>query len=158
MMHICVGKLTSIGSDNCLSPGRCQAIIWTSAGILMVGSSGTNFGEIAVIEIQIFSFKKIRLKIPFVICQPFCLILNVLNYNTLTMLKFDPDAWPVTSPLNLDGNFTIMYLIIAMAFLSLDNSKMSIQCKNSIRCSMNMVQGPLLLSCCCAFQWIISMC
>ena len=27
--RICVGNLTIIGSDNCLSPGRCHAIIWT---------------------------------------------------------------------------------------------------------------------------------
>ena len=27
--HICVSKLTIIGLDNGLSPGRCQAIIWT---------------------------------------------------------------------------------------------------------------------------------
>ena len=32
--HICVGNLTIIGSDNGLSPGRRQAIIWTKAGIL----------------------------------------------------------------------------------------------------------------------------
>ena len=31
--HICVGKLTIIGSDNGLSPGRRQTIIWTNAGI-----------------------------------------------------------------------------------------------------------------------------
>ena len=30
MTHICVRKLTNIGSDDGLSPGRCQAIIWTS--------------------------------------------------------------------------------------------------------------------------------
>ena len=29
MTQICVGKLTIIGSDNGLSPGRRQAIIWT---------------------------------------------------------------------------------------------------------------------------------
>ena len=33
-MHICVKKLALIGSDNGLSPGRRQAIIWTNAGIL----------------------------------------------------------------------------------------------------------------------------
>ena len=33
MMHICISKLTIIGSDNGLSPGRGQeAIIWTNAG------------------------------------------------------------------------------------------------------------------------------
>ena len=35
--HICVGSLAIIGSDNGLSPGRCQAIIWTNAGILLSG-------------------------------------------------------------------------------------------------------------------------
>ena len=51
--HICVSKLTSIGSDNCLV--RWQAIIWTNAGILLIGSWGTNFSEI-LIEIHTFSF------------------------------------------------------------------------------------------------------
>ena len=32
--HICVSNLTIIGSDNGLSPGHCQAIIWSSTGIL----------------------------------------------------------------------------------------------------------------------------
>ena len=41
--HICLGNLTIIGSDNGLSPGRRQAIIWTNAGILLIGPLGTNF-------------------------------------------------------------------------------------------------------------------
>ena len=40
--HIYVGKLTIIGSDNGLSPGRHQAIIWTDAGILLIGPIGTS--------------------------------------------------------------------------------------------------------------------
>ena len=36
VMHICVNKLIIIGSDNGLSPGRRQAIIWTNAGILLI--------------------------------------------------------------------------------------------------------------------------
>ena len=55
--HICVVDLTIIGSDNGLSPGRRQAIIWTNAGILLIGPLGTNFSEI-VIEIQTFLLKK----------------------------------------------------------------------------------------------------
>ena len=35
--HICVSKLTIIGSDNGLSPDRRQAIIWTNAGLLLIG-------------------------------------------------------------------------------------------------------------------------
>ena len=46
--HICVNKLTIIGSDNGLSLGRCQAIIWTNAGILLIGPLGTNFSEILI--------------------------------------------------------------------------------------------------------------
>ena len=29
VMHLCIGKLTIIGSDNALLPGQCHAIIWT---------------------------------------------------------------------------------------------------------------------------------
>ena len=58
--HICVGKLTTIGSDNGLSPGRRQAIIWTNAGILLIWPLGTNFNEM-LIEIHTFSFKKMHL-------------------------------------------------------------------------------------------------
>ena len=36
VMHICVSKLTIIGSDNGLLPGRRQAIIQTSAGIVLI--------------------------------------------------------------------------------------------------------------------------
>ena len=46
--HICVDNLTIIGSDNGLSPGRRQAIIWTNAGILLIGPLRTNFSEIAM--------------------------------------------------------------------------------------------------------------
>ena len=43
VMNICVGKLTIIGSDNGLSPGRRQAIIWTNAGILLFWTLDNNF-------------------------------------------------------------------------------------------------------------------
>ena len=46
--HICVGKLITTGSDNGLSPDRRQAIIWTKAGILLIGPLGTHFSEILV--------------------------------------------------------------------------------------------------------------
>ena len=61
MTHICVGNLPIIGSDNGLLPDRRQALIWTNAGILLIGRLGTNFSEI-LIKIITFSFKKIRLK------------------------------------------------------------------------------------------------
>ena len=76
--HICVNKLTIIGSDNGLSPGRRQAIIWTNAGILFIWTLGTNFSEI-LIAIHAFSFKKMHLKMSSVKWPPFCLGLNVLR-------------------------------------------------------------------------------
>ena len=60
--HIYVSNLTIIGSDNGLSPGRRQAIIWTNAGILLIGPLGTNFNETSI-EIHTFSFKKIHVKL-----------------------------------------------------------------------------------------------
>ena len=57
--HICVSKLNIIGSDNGLAPGRHQAIIWTNAGILLIGPFGISFSEI---ENYTFSFKKMHLK------------------------------------------------------------------------------------------------
>ena len=78
-IYICVRKLTTIGSDNGLSPDRRQAIIWTSAGILLIGPLGTNFSEI-LIGIQTFSFTKIHLKMPSAKWRPFCLGLDVLTF------------------------------------------------------------------------------
>ena len=80
--HICVGKLTIIGSDNGLPPGRRQAIIWSNAGILLIGPLGTNFSEI-LIGIQTFSFKKMHLKMSSVKGRLFSLGLNeLIKYNT----------------------------------------------------------------------------
>ena len=46
--HICIGNLTIISSDNGFSPGRRQTIIWTNAGILLIGPLGTNFSKILI--------------------------------------------------------------------------------------------------------------
>ena len=43
--HICLSKLNIIGSDNGLSPGQRQAIIWTNARILSIRPLATNFNE-----------------------------------------------------------------------------------------------------------------
>ena len=93
--HICVSKLTIIGSDNSLSPGRRQAIIWTNDGILLIRTLGTTFSEI-VIEIQTFSLKKMRLKMSSAKRQPFCLGLNVLRMVLLRMVLIVQSAFPNT--------------------------------------------------------------
>ena len=90
--HICVVKLTIIGSDNGLSPGRRQAIIWTNAGILLIGPLGKNFIEI-LIGIQIFSFKKMHFKISSGKCRPSCLELNVLTRQMYKPVEPDFPVW-----------------------------------------------------------------
>ena len=76
--HICVSKLTIIGSDNGLSPGRRQAIIWNNAEKLLIGPLRTNFNEM-LIEILSFSFMKMRLKVSSAKWRPFYLGFNVLR-------------------------------------------------------------------------------
>ena len=83
--HICVSKLTIIGSDNGLSPDRRQAIIWTNAGLLLIGPLGTNFSEI-LIEILTFSFKKMRLKVSSAKRRPFCIGLKQFLNSVLLYL------------------------------------------------------------------------
>ena len=80
VMHICVGKLPTIGSDDGLSPGWHQAIIWINAGILLIGPLSINFSEI-FIDIATFSFKKMHLKVSSAKWRPCCLGLNVLISN-----------------------------------------------------------------------------
>ena len=76
--HICVSKLTIIGSDDGLSPGRPQAIIWTNAGILLIRTLGTNFSEILG-EIHSFSFSEMHLKMSSAKWRLFGLGLNELR-------------------------------------------------------------------------------
>ena len=78
LTHRWLGNLTIIGSDNGLSPGRRQAIIWTNAGILLIGPLGTNLSEI-LIKIYACLFKKMHWKMPYGKWQSFCLSLNVLT-------------------------------------------------------------------------------
>ena len=85
MTHICVGKLTIIGSDNGLSPARRQAIIRTNAGLLLIRPLGTNFSEI-LIAILTFSFKKMRLIVSSAKRRTYCLGLNVLMCKEINYL------------------------------------------------------------------------
>ena len=79
---ICVSYLTIIGSDNGLSPGRRQAIIWASAWILLIRNLGTNSSGISS-EIRIFvqenAFENAK-------WRQFCLGLNVLNNRDVNFL------------------------------------------------------------------------
>ena len=52
-------QVTIIGPDNGFLPDRCQAIIWTNAGILLIVPLGAIFSKISI-EIHTFSFKKMH--------------------------------------------------------------------------------------------------
>ena len=71
MTRIFVSNLAIMGSDNGLSPGRRQAIIWTNDGILLIEPLWTHFEEI-LIEIHTFWFTKIHSKC----CQEMAAILS----------------------------------------------------------------------------------
>ena len=94
--HIFIGNLPIIGSDNGLLPDRRQAIIWTNAGILLIGALGTNFREI-LIKVITFSFKKIRPEVSSGKRRPSCLGLNVF---TIEWLKSCPGPRQYSSSLN----------------------------------------------------------
>ena len=61
VMHICISKLTTTGSNNGSSPSQHQAIIWTNTEILLTRPLRTNSSEM-LIKIYTFSFKKMHLK------------------------------------------------------------------------------------------------
>ena len=99
--RICVSKLTIIDSDNDLSPGRRQAIIWPNDGILLIRTSGTNFSEI-LSETQLFSFKKMHLKMASAKWRLFCLGLNMLMCLLTSPWAFLLHRWPVMGSFDAD--------------------------------------------------------
>ena len=110
--HICVGKVTIIGSDNGLSYGQRQAIIWINAGRLLIESFGINFSEI-VIEIYTLSFKKIHLKMLSAICRQFCLGPNVRQtVKTATARKAHYDDVIMTTLASQITSLAIVYSIV----------------------------------------------
>ena len=74
---------------NGLSPGRRQAIIWTKAGVLLIGPLRTNSSEILIV-ICTFSFKKMHLKMSSGKWQPFCLGLSVSTQCSLYLVRRCP--------------------------------------------------------------------
>ena len=79
--HTCVSKLAIIGSDNGLSPSRRKPITWTNTELLLIRPLGTNINEI-LIEIFIFSFKNMQLKMSSGNLRPLCLGLSALKWNS----------------------------------------------------------------------------
>ena len=74
-----------IRADNGLSPVRRQDITWTNADFLSIGSLGANFSEF-LIEIYIFSSRKMHLIMSSGKWQPFCLGHNVLSVRWIVVI------------------------------------------------------------------------
>ena len=81
MTRKCVGNLTTSGSDDGLSPDRRQAIIWTNAGILLIGPLWTSFSEIfdknSNIFIQEDAFESVVCEMAAILFRPQCVNLGL---------------------------------------------------------------------------------
>ena len=117
MTHICVNKIIIIGSGNGLSSGQRQAIIWISAGILLIWHLGIN-----LIEINTFSFMKMHMKMSSEKWRIFHLGLNELfkskgssiPYTVYTLYcRMIPDSYYETATWNITpvGNI-VPYVIV----------------------------------------------
>ena len=101
MTHICVSKLTILGSDNDLSPGRRQPIIWTYDEILLFGQLGTNFSEI-LIEIYIIQengFDNVVRKMAAILSRPQFINAKMMPWypRQATPGALEPGTWAVAS-------------------------------------------------------------
>ena len=126
-MHICVSKQTIIGSDNGLSPGRRQAIIWTDVGILLIEPLGTNFGEI-LIKIITFSVKKMHLKMSSgnILSRPQWVKKHRVSYSDIITIavhsaKLRYTQVSLTCPMRLQysGKTAIPWLLMPWLFIKL---------------------------------------
>ena len=101
--HICVSKLTIIGSDSGLSTARRQNVIWAGSGILSMGPVAKNFSEI-LIEIYIFLLRKMPFKMSSAKWLPCWIGFNVSSVETTV----------ITRALNLD--YLLQEIIISPLF------------------------------------------
>ena len=74
--HICVSKLSIIGSDNGLSPAWHQAIIWPNTGILSIRILGPKFQwnlkQNLCVVIQENAFKNVVCEVTAIVSRPQC--------------------------------------------------------------------------------------
>ena len=93
-MHICVSNLIIIGSDNGLLPGRRQAIIWTTVGILLIGPLGTNFSEIPIeISIHENAYKSVNCETAAILSRPQCVKKCITKTKTKHKKTWEYDLW-----------------------------------------------------------------
>ena len=150
--HICVIKLSIIGSNNGLSPDRRQAIIWTNAGILLIGSLEANFNDEIFIGIHSFSFKKICFIMPSGKWRPFCLGLNMLMAMAIGMEINLPHLGQLRSNnINPSGNKTEIFWGFCSFWEMIEHVNMFLCCRASSIGFSNMlvitITKPMGLNC-----------
>ena len=130
-MHICVSKLTIIGSDNGLSPGRRQTIIWTNAGILIIGSLGTNFLNLnSKIVIQENAFESVVWKMAAIL--PWPQYVKDVNWTSNHKLYFFLSSWEKGAYIYLRENDTV------------NSTWCSLATKSNIRTVINDIKFPII--------------
>ena len=98
---ICVGKLTIVGSVDCLSPGRRHDIMWTNAEILLIGCLGLYYSRnfIAIKKIalkKMCSFEHVVCEMLSISSRPHCDISLTIQLCELYE-KTSPDCWGFTT-------------------------------------------------------------
>ena len=80
-MHLFIGNLTIMGSDNGFLPSQCQAIIWPNDRMLLVGPLGTNFSEILIkiLTVSFNAFERVVCGMTAILSQPHCVNQNAEN-------------------------------------------------------------------------------
>ena len=114
--HICVGNLTIIGSDNGSWPDHRQVIIWISAGILLIGSFGTNFSEIYNIFIQENAFESVVCRMAAIMYRPQCVKVSSVFQGWFSTQKPNMAKYHITL-IQIGMNLSLQNLRCDMAFI-----------------------------------------
>ena len=89
--HICIGEHVNIDSNNGLSPSWCQAIIWTSGGILLIGPL-LNLNRNSYIFIQENAFENVVWKMAAILSRPGCVNQHIIDGDQGSFWVW---AWPM---------------------------------------------------------------
>ena len=108
--HICASKLTIIGSDDGLLPGRRQAIIWTNDGILLIRTFRTQYQwhrkRNSYIFIQENAFQNVVRKMAAILSRPQCVKLETigeLTHHSIWQWRWTHKTWYKTARSQMDA-------------------------------------------------------
>ena len=78
--HICVSKITIIGSYSGLSPRLCHAIIWLNARILLITPLQWNLNQNVYISLEENAFVNVVWKMVVILSPPQCVKYQLAKY------------------------------------------------------------------------------